>query len=373
MTNEGSDILGDADIEDDGLDEFPILITEKPGYSLSVVPTQREIPFAIKATDINFVIGGTEGTPGYDHIRVVMDFDSSVLSNISVEIIPDFFTSTITTAIVGKTVTCITNQAGIVLCQTSIVEQIIAEGFCNETNFGGVFAKIKMLPIDIDETYLDFYTEDKDYGTVINKFGIVDLLGAADDEDDGIFDAELNIRYADGLCVSFEPVESIGIIGNSCSAKVILQKSTDSDIVLDAIDIEALFNSFLIDSNSVHFIPDNQLQNNNVNFSFNLISNSVYEYESYLSNNFRHTDYISNLIIDWTNSPLILTSNEFELGIISFTPQVLGQSGFVYGNGSVQYSFTDFSDVNAWEIKWPATIPVVSESDSEKQIFVEMI
>ncbi len=372
MTYDGSDVLGNTEVEDDGLDEFPILITEKPGYTLTVVPTQREIPFAIKTTDINIVIGGTEGTPGYDHIRAVMDFDSSVLSNISVEIIPDFFTSTMTTAIVGKTVFCITNQAGTVNCYTSIVEQIIAEGFCNATNFGGVFAKIKMLPIDIDETYLELYTEDKDYGTVINKLGIVDLLGAADDEDDGIFDAELNIRYADGLCVSFEPVESVGIIGNSCSAKVILQKFTDSDIVLDAINLEALFNSFQIDSNSVHFIPGIQLQNNNADFSFNLISNSVYEYESYLSNNFRHTDYISNLIIDWTNSPLILTSNKFELGIISFTPQVPGQLGFVYGNGSIEYLYTDFSDENAWDVKWPATIPIVSESDSTKQIFVDV-
>ena len=372
MTYDETDILGNIDIEDDGLDEFPILITEKPGYTLSVVPTHREIPFARKATDIDFIIGGTEGTPGYDHVRVVMDFDSSVLSNVSVKIIPDFFVSTTTTAIVGRVVTCITNQSGIVYCQTSTVEQIVAEGFCDVTNFGGVFAEIKMLPIDIDETYLEFITEDKNYGTVINKFGLIDLLGAADDEDDGFFDAELNIRYADGLCVSFEPVESVGIIGNICQSKVILHKQTDSDIVLNEVNLRSLFNSLQIDSNSVCFIPGTQIINDNVTYSFNVFSNNIYEYESYLSNNFRYTDCINQLIINWTNSPLIVSSNEFELGTITYTPTVPGQAGFVYGNGSVEYSFTDFSDENAWSANWPSTIPVVSESDLGKQVFVGM-
>ena len=371
MTYNEIDVLGDVDIEDDGLDEFPILITEKPGYTLSVVPTQREIPFARKNTDIDIIIGGNEGTPGYDHVRVVIDFDSSVLSNTSIDIIPDFFTSITTTAIVGKAVIWITNQTGYVYSQTSYVEQIIAEGFCDITNFGGIFAKLKMLPIDLDETYFDFYTEDKNFGTVIDKFGLVDLLGAADDSDDGYFDAELNIRYADGLCVSFEPVDKIGVIGNSCDMRVMLQKSTASDIILDEIYLNSLFNTLQIASNSVFFTPSSQILNE-ISFSLNLFSNSIYKYENYLSNNFRYTDYISNLIIKWTNSPLVLTSNEFELGIISFIPVVPGQAGFVFGNGSVEFSFTDFSDFYAWDVKWPAIIPVVSESDYAKQVFVNI-
>ena len=373
MTYDDIDVLGNSDVEDDGLDEFPILITEKPGYTLSVVPTQREIPFAVKATDIDFIIGGTEGAPGFDHVRVVMDFDSSVLSNVSVEVIPDFFFSTTTTAIVGRAITCTTNQGGFINCQTSIVEQIIAEGFCSVTNFGGIFAKIKMLPIDIDETYLEFYTEDKNIGTVIDKFGVVDLLGAADDEDDGFFDAELNIRYADGLCVAFEPLESIGIIDNQCWMKVMLQKSTEGDIILDEINLKTLFNSLQIESNSIYFNPSPQILSSGADFSFNIFSNNIYEYESYLSNNFRHTDYISRLIISWTNTPLFVSSNNFELGTITFIPMTPGETGFVYGNGSVEYLSADFSDENAWAVNWPATIPIVSESDSENQFFVEMV
>jgi len=373
MTYNGIDVLGDSDVEDDGLDEFPILVTEKPGYSLSVVPEQREVPFAVTSTDIDFVISGTEGAPGFDHVRVVLDFDSSVLSNVSVEIIPDFFTSITVTALVGQTVACVTNGEGNVNCATSYVEQVIAEGFCPVTNYGGLFAKAKMVPIDIGEAYLEFITEDIDSGTVISKFGVVDLLGAVDDEDDGYIDAELIVRYAEGLCISFEPVEKVGIVGNPCSAKVILQKSIDSSIALDTININALFNSLQIDSNSVYFTPGIQLQNNNVSYSFNISSNSTYEYENYLSNNFRHADYSCELIANWSNAPLILTSNEFVLGVITFIPQVPGQTGFVYGNGAVEYSSADFSDENAWSVKWPATISVVTESETESHFFVEML
>ena len=363
MVYEGEDVLGDSDVEDDGFDEFPILITEEPGYTLTIIPELREIPFARKTTGIDVVIDGAESLPGYDHVRAVIDFDSSVLSNVSVEILPDFFSAVTATAIVGNVVECFTNENGNVFCSTSLVEHIVVEAYCETTNFGGVFAKFKMIPIDIDETYLEFVTEE----TVIEKFGVVDLLGAADDEDDGVFDAELNIRYADGLCVTFEPTESIGIINSLCESKVVLRKFTDSDIVLDEINLEALFNGLLIESNSVRFIPSAQIENEN--FYFDIFPNTVYDYSDYLSNNVRHADCDAELCVMWDEAPFVMKSNEVVLGTISYVPQMEGKAGFVYGYGTVEYSGADFSDVNAWAENWPAVIPVVSENDSKNQLF----
>ena len=369
MTYEGEDVLGAANVYDDGIDEFPILISDEPGCTLTVLPEEREIPFARRSTDIDVVIDCPPGVPSYDHVRAAIDFDSDVLSNVAVEVLPSFFTSVTATAIVGNAVSVITNSDGNVNCVTSFIEQIVVEGFCEATNFSGNFAKIKMIPIDIDETYLEFDTE----GTYISKFDVVDLLGDSDDEDDGVFDAEINVRYADGLCVSFEPLENVGISDEPCEAKVVLRKLTDGDVILDGIELDALFNSNLIKSNELYFLPSEILNGQDVDYYFDVVPNDLYEYQNYPTDSVRYTDCIAEFYISWDELPMIMTSNEIVLGTIIFIPKKEGDAGFIYGYGSVEYSGADFSDPNAWAVNWPVLISVVSESDLSKQLFAGMI
>jgi hypothetical protein len=368
----GIDILGDPDDDEDGTDELLIYVSDIPSYIAVIRPRSPSVPFTIQPVPVDLTVTRAVSDPApYDHVRFVLEYDSTVIScnpQSLTNALPSFF-NTITSGLIQ---TNYIEDTGSGIVTNSFELGAFIEAYCSPTNYEGTVFTLLMTAHDIDDSIdIEFVLGDRLQDTVIERSN-ADLLGHIYYEDDGVQNGLLNIRYVDGLVLSLDPGGSIIPVSNTAVVRLVMQKDCNDTTLFDYAGIELLFNTNLIEYGSFTFEPNPAVLGEDVLLTQTLGTNT-YGYIPDVTNRYHHSAVNASFFLEAEfENPVFLASNITELGTISFNPVRPGTLGLHCDYTSIEYSLSDIIDFNAQQAEWPVTITALSDEEIASQFTVTL-
>jgi len=367
-----TDILGESNNSKDGIDKLDIEVYDMPSYKIELTPSALEIPLTISPTLFEIKISKMAEVmqpAAYDHLRLVLEYNHELLKCVELDSIkssiPDFFTNV--------TVSVFTNN----YYGTAITENVVIEGFCNPTDFEGVVAAIKLLPLKMEsDAEVDLSGWFIGKSTVLDRFGKADLLESADDDTDGFSETFFNITNVPGLFFKLENSKQYYITETEAEAQLVLKRELSKNTAIDSLIFEFLYNTNLISMIAPEFSICSNLINligTNPTIDFSIQENLVLTNSS-LSNQFSCFWTNSKVRLNITfSSPLILTQATTKIGVFNFMSKFPGELAFLPDKYKIIYNDSSIEDTQKQMLECPFTFSVLDADEEDSQLFVALV
>lgn len=369
---DGIDVLGDGDEEGDGIDEFVANVLDIYGYTLRADAPVR-VPFHQTPIPVTIYIEhGSDDeddedkaqniTPHmYDRVRITLEHDEYDLTNIYRAFLPSFFTNI---------------QAGVYTTNIIVSGQSVAfqvpyvEAECAPTNYVGPLAVFHFLPLNAEtDVMCDMEIGVLDFITRVDCHGVIDLLGRAGNEADGMINAEFYIAGVNDLHLRLEPRNQRALVHSNLYMDVVVSYPSPHAILVDEVDL-------VLALNSAHFYCAGEESFSLATGLTSTTPHVTYHVDPSLSEasptwpygvEFTETNAQISLQLYWIESPVHLT-NGMRLGTITLTPRRHGESGILLDESGVLRAGVMIDDLTAYAASWPFTCMVYSEEDAAQRV-----